>query len=167
MSIISIAIQKGGCGKTTTAINLAAALQRLGKKILLIDGDPQASLTEALGIVSETNLSTELSKEIKGEDSDLEQVIVETRSGLFVIPSSGDLAAAELELVTAYGREQMFAWMLEKLNRQYDFIIIDCAPSVGMLTVNALVASDFVVMPLHPEFLPMKGVGGKNWFSPF
>lgn len=160
MSVISIAIQKGGCGKTTTAINLAAALHRLGKKVLLIDADPQASLSEALGITAEINLYTELSKEIKGEYSSLEDAVTITGGGLSVIASCGELAAAELELVTAYGREQMFTWMLEKLKQKYDYIFIDCPPSVSMLSVNALVASDFVLLPLHPEFLPLKGVDG-------
>ena len=101
MSIFSIAIQKGGSGKTTTAINLAAALLQKGKSVLLVDADPQASLSEALGIIDEPekNLFTELSKLIKGESGDLSEVLVETRSGLHVIPSSIELAGAELELV--------------------------------------------------------------------
>jgi len=160
MSIISIAIQKGGSGKTTTAINLAAALQQQGKKVLLLDADPQASLSEALGITEEPerNLFTELSREMKGESSDLSQVIVETRSGLPVVPSSIELAGAELELVSVYGREQVFSWMLEKLAGKYDFIFIDCPPAIGMLTVNALVASDYILMPMQAEFLPLKGL---------
>ena len=160
MSIISIAIQKGGCGKTTTAINLAAALHREGKKVLLMDADPQASLSEALRLRSNVNLYTELLKEIKGEDSNLEKTILKSGSGLPVIPSSTELAAAELELVTAYGREQMFTWMLQELKRKYDYIFIDCPPSVGMLSVNALVASDYILMTLHPEFLPLKSING-------
>jgi chromosome partitioning protein len=160
MAIISIAIQKGGCGKTTTAINLAAALLRQEKKVLLIDADPQASLSEALGAHSGYNMYTELSKEIRGDDGDLEKAIVLTKSGLSVIPPGAELTNAEMELVTAFGREQMFAWLLEKLKPRFDFIIIDCPPSVGMLAVNALVASDFVLIPLHPEFLPFKGVAG-------
>jgi len=160
MSIISIAIQKGGSGKTTTAINLAAALNQLGKKVLLVDTDPQASLSEALGIAEEPekNLFTELSKEIKGESGNLEEIIVETKSGLHVVPSSIELAGAELELVSVYGREQVFTWMLEKLAGKYDFIFIDCPPAIGMLTVNALVASQYILMPMQAEFLPLKGV---------
>lgn len=160
MSIFSIAIQKGGSGKTTTAINLAAALLQKGKSVLLVDADPQASLSEALGIIDEPekNLFTELSKLIKGESGDLSEVLVETRSGLHVIPSSIELAGAELELVSVYGREQIFSWMLEKLATQYDYIFIDCPPAIGMLTVNALVASDFILMPMQAEFLPLKGL---------
>jgi chromosome partitioning protein len=160
MPIISLAIQKGGSGKTTTAINLAAALHRQGKKVLLFDADPQASLSEALGITEEPekNLFTELSKEIKGESGDLKDVIVQTKSGLSLVPSSIELAGAELELVSVYGREQVFSWMLEKIKDQYDFIFIDCPPAIGMLTVNALVASQCILMPMQAEFLPLKGV---------
>lgn len=160
MSIISIAMLKGGLGKTTTAINLAAALQQLGKKVLLVDADPQASLSEALGILedSEKNLFIELSKVIKGESGNLSDVVVQTRSGLYVVPSSIELAGAELELVSVYGREQVFTWMMEKLIDQFDYIFIDCPPAIGMLTVNALVASDYILMPMQAEFLPLKGL---------
>jgi chromosome partitioning protein len=160
MPVISIAIQKGGSGKTTTAINLAAALHQDGKKVLIIDADPQASLTQSLGIVEELdrNLYTELAREMKGESGNLQEVIIQTKSGLDLVPSSIELAGAELELVSVYGREQVFSWMLEKPAGKYDFIFIDCPPAIGMLTVNALVASDFVLIPLQAEFLPLKGV---------
>jgi len=160
MCIISIAIQKGGSGKTTTAINLAAALQLRGKKILVVDADPQANLSQSLGIVHEpeNNLFTELKKEIAGESSSLEKIIICTKSGLSLVPASIELAGAELELVSVYGREQVFTWMLEPLKKQFDFIFIDCPPAIGMLTVNALVASKYVLMPLQAEFLPLKGL---------
>lgn len=160
MPIISIAIQKGGSGKTTTAINLAAALIKLGKKVLLIDADPQANLSQSLGVTEEPeqNLFTELKKEIAGESGNLHQIILQTKSGLFLIPSSIELAGAELELVSVYGREQVFTWMLEIVKDKYDFIFIDCPPAIGMLTVNALTASDYVLMPLQAEFLPLKGL---------
>jgi chromosome partitioning protein len=160
MSVISIAIQKGGSGKTTTVINLAAALHRLGKTVLLIDADPQANLSQSLGILEEPeqNLFTELKKEIAGENSILQQAIVITKSGLPLVPSSIELAGAELELVSVYGREQVFTWMLESVKDRYDFIFIDCPPAIGMLTVNALTASDYVLMPLQAEFLPLKGL---------
>ena len=160
MPVISIAIQKGGSGKTTTAVNLAAALQHLGKKVLLIDADPQANLSQSLGIIEEPeqNLFTELKKEIAGQSSQLKDVIVQTKCGLQIVPSSIELASAELELVSVYGREQVFTWMLEPLKTEYDFIFIDCPPAIGMLTVNALVASDFILMPLQAEFLPLKGL---------
>jgi chromosome partitioning protein len=151
---------KGGLGKTTTSINLAAALQQMGKKVLLVDADPQASLSEAMGILEETDktIFTELSKVIKGETGNLADVVVQTKSGLDLVPSSIELAGAELELVSVYGREQVFSWMMEKLIDQYDYIFIDCPPAIGMLTVNALVASDYILMPMHAEFLPLKGL---------
>ncbi len=160
MPVISIAIQKGGSGKTTTAINLAAALQKLGKKVLLIDADPQANLSQSLGILEEPerNLFAELKKEIAGENSSLQQAVIVTTSGLPLVPASIELAGAELELVSVYGREQVFTWMLEAIKTDYDFIFIDCPPAIGMLTVNALTASDFVLMPLQAEFLPLKGL---------
>lgn len=163
---ISIVTQKGGSAKTTTTINLGAALVRLGYSVLLVDADPQASLTAALGIVDEQehSLFSELSKEIKGENGNLNLAIITTKSGINFIPSSIDLAWAELELVSVYGREQVFTWLLDKLETQaerrpYDFILFDCPPSVGMLTVNALVASNYVLLPLQAEFLPKKAVG--------
>lgn len=160
MSIIAISIQKGGSGKTTTAINLGAALQRNGKSVLLVDADPQANLSQSLGLIEEParNIFTELKKEIAGEKSDISQVIVQTKSGLSLVPSSIELAGAELELVSVYGREQVFSWMLEPLKSAYDFILIDCPPAIGMLTVNALVVSDWALLPLQAEFLPLKGL---------
>ncbi|MEC5143318.1 ParA family protein [Chitinophaga sp. 212800010-3] len=160
MSVIALAIQKGGSGKTTTAINLAAALQRAGKKVLLVDADPQANLTQALGIAEEPELHlyTALKKEIAGEEAELSQAIVTTPCGLMLVPSALELAGAELELVGMYGREQVLSWMLKPLQAQFDFILIDCPPAIGMLTVNALVASQYIIMPLQAEFLPLKGV---------
>jgi chromosome partitioning protein len=160
MPILSIAIQKGGSGKTTTAINLGAALCRAGKKVLLVDADPQANLSQSLGIPDEPsfNLYTELKKEINGDGGDLSKTIVATPQGMDVIPASIDLAVVELELVSAYSREQLLNSLLQPLAPAYDFVFIDCPHAIGMLTVNALVASQYVLIPLPGEFLPLKGV---------
>ena len=160
MSVISIAIQKGGSGKTTTTINLAAALQRQGERILLIDADPQANLSQSLGILNEPehNLYTELKKEMSGEDSDIRNAMIELRPGLALVPSSIDLAAAETELVGVFARESVLKSMIDPVRKDFDFIFIDCPHAIGMLTVIALVASDQVLMPLQGEFLPLKGV---------
>jgi len=160
MPIISFAIQKGGSAKTTTTINLAAALQRAGKRVLLVDADAQANLSQSLGIIDEPekNLFTELKKEMEGENGNIKEVIIQTSNGMHLIPSSIELAGAELELVSIYAREQLLSWILKPLEKEYDFIFIDCPPAISMLTVNALVASRFVLMPLQAEFLPLKGV---------
>jgi chromosome partitioning protein len=157
MKIISVANFKGGVGKTTTAINLAAGLKNLGKKVLLIDVDPQANLTQSLGIKDEVRKSiyTVLRKEAFGEQTKLTDALINA-SGLDLIPSSLDLASAELELASVYGREQILSQLLNSLHG-YDFVFIDCPPSMGMLTINALVGSNLVLIPLQAEFLPLKG----------
>lgn len=160
MPVISIANQKGGCGKTTSAVNIAAALQRLGKKVLLIDADPQASLSQSLGIQDDPacNLYTEIKKEMAGGGGDLQQAIGVTASGLELVPACSDLGLAESELVSVYGREQVLAGLIAPVQPHYDFVLIDCPPAIGMLTVNALTASHCVLIPLPGEFLPLKGV---------
>ena len=167
MKIISIAIQKGGSGKTTTSINLAAAMKQLGKKVLLIDLDPQANLSQALGFEEPEkkeepewiSIYSLLKDEFDGEASDV-QGAIRSAHGLDLIPSSLDLASAEMEMISLFGREKILKTMLEAVDGQYDFVLIDCPPSIGLLTVNALTASQYVLMPLQAEFLPLKGLEG-------
>lgn len=158
MKIVSVAIQKGGAGKTTTTVNLAAALRDSGKKCLLVDLDPQASLSHSLGISDELepNIYHLLKRESAGDPAPVEAAIVE-RYGMDVLPSSLELAGAELELVSVYGREQILSQILQRLEGKYDFVLLDCPPSIGMLTVNALVASHYLLMPVQAEFLSLKG----------
>lgn len=162
MPVISIAIQKGGSGKTTTALNLGAALSLQGKKVLLIDSDPQANLSQSLGIEEEPryNLYSELKKEILQEGGRLLDAVVTTAAGVDVVPASIDLAIVELEMAGLMGREYLMSELLNPLQDLYDYIFIDCPHSISLLTVNALVASDFVMLPLPGEFLPLKGVYG-------
>ena len=162
MPVISIAIQKGGSGKTTTALNLGAALANEGKKVLLIDADPQANLSQSLGIEDEPvyNLYSELKKEILQELGDLTKAIIHTPQGMDIIPSSIDLAIVELEMAGLMGREYLLTELLNPIVDDYDYVFIDCPHAISLLTVNALVASDYVMMPLPGEFLPLKGVYG-------
>ena len=162
MPVISIAIQKGGSGKTTTALNLGAALSQQGKKVLLIDADPQANLSQSLGIEEEPryNLYSELKKEILQEGGRLLDAVVPTAAGVDVVPASIDLAIVELEMAGLMGREYLISDLLKPISEIYDYIFIDCPHSISLLTVNALVASDYVLLPLPGEFLPLKGVYG-------
>lgn len=158
MKTIAVAIQKGGAGKTTTTINLAAALREVGKRCLVVDLDPQASLSQSLGEndPAEPHVYHLLKAEAAGQLLDIDSTIVE-KNGLWLVPASLELASAELELVSIYGREQILSQILERLEERYDYVFLDCPPSIGMLTVNALVASDHILMPLVPEFLSLKG----------
>ncbi|MGB3799847.1 MAG: ParA family protein [Lewinella sp.] len=162
MPTISLAIQKGGSGKTTTAINLAAALRRLGRSVLLVDLDPQANLTHSLGITDEggdrANIYHLLRTEMEGGEADINSILTITSSGQALLPAGLELADAELELVATYGREHIIKRLLAPLADRYDYVLIDCPPAIGMLTVNALVASDYVILPLQAEYLPIKGL---------
>ena len=154
--IIGVANQKGGVGKTTTAVNLAAALGVLEKKVLLIDADPQANATSGLGI-EEVNFST---YNLLEHSADVKDCIQKTSSpNLDLVPSHIDLVAAEIELVDRDKREYMLKKALEEVRSEYDYIIIDCAPSLGLITVNALTAADSVIIPIQCEYFALEGLG--------
>ena len=153
--IFAITNQKGGVGKTTTAINLAAALVDLGCRVLLVDADPQANATASLGIARRQSDRTVYGLLL---DPSLAQVVVETSAGIDVIPSSADLAGAELELVQAPEREWRLRRGLETVDGTYDVTLIDCPPSLGLLTLNALVAAEGAIVPIQCEYLALEGL---------
>ncbi len=155
---IAIFNQKGGVGKTTTNINLAACLALKGKKILVLDIDPQGNTTSGLGISKKTleNTSYEL---LINDDMDPRSAILSTGiKNLDILPASVDLAGAEIELVQLEGREKRLKKALDKIRNNYDYIFIDCPPSLGLLTINALTAVDSVLIPIQCEFYALEGV---------
>lgn len=156
---IAIAIQKGGAGKTTTTLNLGAALALQGKRVLLVDLDPQANLTQSLGVPENNNggIYDLLKQAAVGDPLEVHPHIIH-HTVLPLLPANLELANAELELVSIYGREFLLQQILDAVAADYDVILMDCPPAMGMLTVNALAAADHVLMPLQAEFLPFKAV---------
>jgi chromosome partitioning protein len=156
--IIAIANQKGGVGKTTTSVNLAASLGVLEKKVLLIDADPQANATSGLGIdVESVEIGT---YQILEHTNTAKEAAIPTETpNLDIIPAHIDLVAIEIELVDKDQREYMLKKALEEIKDQYDYILIDCAPSLGLLTLNALTAADAVIIPIQCEYFALEGLG--------
>ena len=155
--IISIANQKGGVGKTTTAVNLSTILAKKGKKVLLIDTDPQGNATSGLGIEKEVELSTYdlLIMEVPAKD-----IIQETGiKNLYICPSNMNLAGAEVQLVSMMSREQRMKEKLDEIKEYFDYILIDCPPSLGLITLNAFTASDSVLIPVQCEYYALEGLG--------
>lgn len=157
--VIAIANQKGGVGKTTTAINLAASLAVLEKKVLIIDADPQANTTSGLNFPPDNDEKRTLYEVLIGE-REIDEVLVATEmEGLHLIPSHINLVGAEIELLDSRDRESALKRQLEKIKDNYDYILIDCSPSLGLITVNSLTAADTVMIPVQPEFFALEGLG--------
>src|SRR5574344_1883980 len=155
--IIAFANQKGGVGKTTTCVNISAYLATMGKKILIVDLDPQGNATSAVGVDKNSDLKS-VYNVITGENY-VEEVIVKTNvSGLDILPSEINLAGAEIELVSMDNRERVLKNILNRLKNTYDYICIDCPPSLGLLTVNALTACDSVLIPIQCHFFALEGL---------
>ena len=155
--IISVANQKGGVGKATTTVNLSTILAKKGKKVLLIDTDPQGNATSGLGVSKDVELSV---YDILIGDTEFDETLQETAvKNLKVCPSNISLAGAEVQLVSMMSREQRLKTKLDKIKDQYDYILIDCPPSLGLVTLNAFTASDSVLIPVQCEYFALEGLG--------
>lgn len=160
--VIAIANQKGGVGKTTTTFNLGVALAHAGKRVLLVDSDPQGDLTTYMGIHDPDNipvtLSTLMERSIKDEDINSKEAILKHEEGIDLIPSNLELSSMEVSLVNAMSREFTLRNCLSDIKDKYDYVLIDCMPSLGMITINALACADKVIIPVQSEFLAAKGM---------
>ena len=161
---IAVANQKGGTAKTATALSLGVALARTGSRVLLVDADPQGDLTKSLGWRDpdslETTLATHLSAVIAGSDDDPAAGMLRHREGVDLMPSNIELAAMEMAVFMAMSRERILKTWAEPLRADYDYILFDCAPTLGIIPVNALVAADGVIIPVSAEYLPATGMAG-------
>lgn len=162
MQTIAIVNQKGGVGKSTTAVNLGAGLTRQGKRVLLIDADSQANLTEMLGWQQPDELSptlaTMLERIISDRPIEPQNGILHHKEGMDLLPANIELSGLEVSLVNTMSRETVLRTYLNEVKRQYDYILVDCSPSLGMLTLNALTAADRVIIPVQSHYLPVKGL---------
>ncbi len=160
--VISICNQKGGVAKTTTAVNLGIGLAKEGNRVCLVDCDAQGSMTIALGYKEpdriEVTLATLLSEIMKEEEVSISDAIIHQDEGADLIPVNIDLAALEINLVNAMSREVMLRMLIDSIKSEYDYIIIDCAPSLGMMTINALACAGSVLIPVQASYLPVKGL---------
>lgn len=160
--VIALTNQKGGVGKTTTAVNLGVGLAQQGKKVLLIDADAQANLTMALGYNRPDDLpftlATVMQDIIDDKTVDVSQGIIHHKESVDLIPSNIELSGLEVRLINALSRESVLKTYVNEVKRDYDFVLIDCMPSLGMITINSLAAADSVVIPTQPHYLSAKGL---------
>ena len=167
--VIALANQKGGTAKTTTTLNLGIGLAHQGRKVLLVDADPQGDLTTALGWTNADSLSitleTQMKKILQDEPFVYNEGILHHEEGVDIIPTNIELSGMEISLVNAMSREQTLKLYLADLKKDYDYILIDCMPSLGMLTINALAVADSVIVPVQAHYLPLKGISSitRNW----
>ena len=160
--VITVSNQKGGTAKTTSCVNLGIGLASAGKKVLLIDTDPQGSLSISLGYpepdAMEKTLATLMMNIVNDEDFCLEDVMLHHEEGVDIIPSNIELSAIEVSLVNVMSRELILKQLVERVKDAYDYIVIDCMPSLGMMTINALACADSVLIPVQASYLPVKGL---------
>lgn len=154
--VLAISNHKGGVGKTTSTVNIGAALANRSHRVLLVDLDPQANLTQSLGV---KNAEITIYENLRGE---MMVHPIEVRKNMYVLPSSLDLSAAEIELSSEPGREYILREILSSVSDKFAYILIDCPPSLGLLTINALTSSDKVIIPLQAEYLPLRGLAKLN-----